>query len=412
MDERELEVRKLELQLARHKFWIGSVALVLATTLLNWQIQEREIQVKQIEQENAHLSRFVAEILDRDPLTRLYIAEYFKTLSYSEAARERWESYNVIAKQRAEDELAAERRKMEIELRLGSLVEELADPATSEERATKIREEIFEARIETSEVLRRLEALNPQRARRSSERKPSTISSGSDVGPRARTRVADTTVFPWSRICRVLLTGDQTYEKTGFLVSPRLVVTSGAGLLDGSIGVPLSALRSSVACGQDGDFLPFDERVGSTIKVLDVGQGAGSNDPVWEWFNDLAGIVLSRPIPGHAGAVAIEAAADDGLVGAEVTLAGYPLGSDKVQFRVSGPIVEVNEAELRYEAKLRAEGAPILVRSAEGYSIVGFESWWSASDTASLSGGVRLSPAVADTIRGWIAEAEGSRASE
>lgn len=179
MDEREFELKKLELglvqekerrdsdlkerelRLTRQKFWIGSVAVVLITGILNWQIQRREVALKQIEEENQHLSQFVESILDRDPLTRLFIAEYFQTLSSSQAARERWGSYRVIAQSRAAEGEQAERKRRELQVRLQEILEEIADPDTSPERRRQLQGDLLEAEIDIDRTQKLLAALNP-----------------------------------------------------------------------------------------------------------------------------------------------------------------------------------------------------------------------------------------------------------
>ena len=63
MDDEELDLEKLKIKWARERFWVGSVALVLVTSIVNWQIHHKEIELKQIEEENRRNKLLAAPVL-------------------------------------------------------------------------------------------------------------------------------------------------------------------------------------------------------------------------------------------------------------------------------------------------------------------------------------------------------------
>ncbi len=253
MDDNEFNLEKLKQKHSREKFWVGGVALVIVTSIVNWQIQWREIEIKQIEEENRHLSKFVSNILDRDPQTRLFIAEYFEILSHSIDARQRWASYKKIAKNRVEDEKNAERRRADLQVRLNEILDEIGNPNTPATRKKQLQADLIVAKIDIRETQKLLEALNP--TLRKETETPVRSALVGVFGSDDRVLVAQAASAPWNSICSLNIRSDSgRYVATGFLVHPRLVLTAGYVLHLKDLG---NVDAVEVACGRDRDVVPF-----------------------------------------------------------------------------------------------------------------------------------------------------------
>ncbi len=91
------------------KFILGTFALGLVTTLINSHIQSREIELKEQDQ----LGQFVAHALQEDVGVRLRFAQYFSTVTRSDALRQRWKEYLILV-QKEFDRTEEEKQKLEM----------------------------------------------------------------------------------------------------------------------------------------------------------------------------------------------------------------------------------------------------------------------------------------------------------
>ncbi len=96
------------------RFLVGTVAVSIVVPLLNWQIQSREVEIKELEQ----LGKFVEHALNENIAVRQRFAEYFATVSRSEKMRDRWNKYkSVLDKEKKETQERVERlEKQKIEI--------------------------------------------------------------------------------------------------------------------------------------------------------------------------------------------------------------------------------------------------------------------------------------------------------
>lgn len=165
MDDKEFEIEKKRLQHSREKFWVGSVALVLLASIINYQIQQRELDLKQLEEENRHLSQFIDQIVSEDPQVRVIVAEYFETVSLSKDARDRWADYSIKAREYVEREREADAEKRSQERRIQDLQGQLADAEASNDRAEveSLTTKLDEANAALAIAQRTIQALNPSR---------------------------------------------------------------------------------------------------------------------------------------------------------------------------------------------------------------------------------------------------------
>jgi flagellar biosynthesis GTPase FlhF len=130
-----LDEKKLEMWLQLGKFLIGTVVLGSVTTIVSWQIQLREVELKELEL----LGKFVEHALDENPTVRYQFADYFATVSQSEDFRNRWEIY----KANIEKDLAKLRKKEE---------EERREKEAQEKELQKSREVILQLQSTLSEL--------------------------------------------------------------------------------------------------------------------------------------------------------------------------------------------------------------------------------------------------------------------
>jgi len=173
-DEKSEDFERLQIWLGFIKFILGTVVLGLITTLINYHIQQKEIELKKIEQqrtielkEQEQLGNFIQHALQEDIGTRKRFAEYFSTVTRSEDLRQCWISYYKLVKyefdetknevHRLKEELKSEvvnaQKKIEIESEVERLELKLEVPKSSKSSryslAVEKEREGFEALIES-----------------------------------------------------------------------------------------------------------------------------------------------------------------------------------------------------------------------------------------------------------------------
>ena len=121
--------KRVDMLIRLGQFLIGTVVVGIATLYINSQIQQREVEVKELEQ----LGKFVEQAIDENPAVRQRFAYYFATVSRSELARERWRAYKAIVDAEVRE---AEQNKEELK----------RQKATAEEEAKRKEEELQKAR--------------------------------------------------------------------------------------------------------------------------------------------------------------------------------------------------------------------------------------------------------------------------
>lgn len=83
---------RLKIWLGFARFILGAFALGLVTTLINCEIQERDIELKEQDQ----VGQFLEHALQKDVGIRRRFAQYFSTVTRSHELRKRWEEYNKL----------------------------------------------------------------------------------------------------------------------------------------------------------------------------------------------------------------------------------------------------------------------------------------------------------------------------
>ncbi|AFY49968.1 hypothetical protein Nos7524_4207 [Nostoc sp. PCC 7524] len=103
-------LEKLKLWLDIGKFVIGTVLLGIFSTVINAQIQYKQIALNQQQIEQQHLSKFIEQAMSDRLIHRIRFAKYFATLTLSEDARGRWQQYyqELDAERQAKEKRIAE----------------------------------------------------------------------------------------------------------------------------------------------------------------------------------------------------------------------------------------------------------------------------------------------------------------
>ena len=133
-----MDIDKLKEWLGFWKFFLGTFILGLATFLVNRDIQNREVEIKEQDQ----IAKYIEHAIHEDVGLRLRFAQYFRNVTRSQTLRERWGDYLEIV-QAEYDEKEKEKDKL--------LAESKSESITAQEK------EALQARIEELE-----DALNPK----------------------------------------------------------------------------------------------------------------------------------------------------------------------------------------------------------------------------------------------------------
>ncbi len=133
-----MDIDKLKEWLGFWKFFLGTFILGCATFLVNQDIQNREIEIKEQDQ----IAKYIEHAIHEDVGIRLRFAQYFRNVTRSEVLRERWNDYLIIVQGEYDE------KKKEKELLLVK---------SQEKSITGQEKDALQARIEELEL-----ALNPK----------------------------------------------------------------------------------------------------------------------------------------------------------------------------------------------------------------------------------------------------------
>jgi len=134
---------RLQIWVGFAKFFLGTFAIGVATLLINSEIQDREIELKEMDQ----LGKFVSHALTEDVGVRLRFAQYFSSVTRSEGLKKGWTDYVAIV----------EREYKEKQTTIAELKTELKEPATSSVKRVEIETKInkIQAELEVPKASRR-----------------------------------------------------------------------------------------------------------------------------------------------------------------------------------------------------------------------------------------------------------------
>ncbi len=104
---RELEVKELELRSNRLVSIIKTIStgivITLVPAIINYQIQQQQVELKRLEGEIVYLDKFSDNVVEQEDLAkRKNFVEYLATIAHSEESRNRWNSYLTIVSELAD----------------------------------------------------------------------------------------------------------------------------------------------------------------------------------------------------------------------------------------------------------------------------------------------------------------------
>lgn len=88
---RELEFEKFKYKVELFKWLIGSVALVLVTTIIDWGFKDRAAGLNEIKEYDKYATELI--VLNNDPVKKRMLAQYFAHVTPSEKLQKGWEAY-------------------------------------------------------------------------------------------------------------------------------------------------------------------------------------------------------------------------------------------------------------------------------------------------------------------------------
>jgi len=227
---------------------------------------------------------------------------------------------------------------------------------------------------------------------------PSQKTFGGITGLDDRTKVQDTKVFPYSAVCQIRVTAKDGSQwiSTGFLISPRIVLTSAFGLYLHERGGFAASVE--VSPGRDGQLQPFGKVISSSFRVPQ------------QWIDEenydycVGAIILPHAIDG-AGILEIATPSDAELIGKTVTIPGYP--GDKRSgeaWESVGRIVAASDVGFDHDLDTSGgmSGSPVIHDVGGHPYVAGIHVRSGLSPRA-----IRLDKNLAKFIQGWVAEGAG-----
>jgi glutamyl endopeptidase len=227
------------------------------------------------------------------------------------------------------------------------------------------------------------------------------------IGTDDRVRVTNNQIYPWRCICSLLITANTgaQYLGTGWLVSPRLVLTAGHCVYMADEGGWVTQIE--VIPGRNGDQRPFNSAIARDFRS--VSGWTQDNDSDY----DYGGILLpaDKRYGEQLGWFGYASRGDDYLRGLTLNLAGYPGDGGKAPNNVDGTqwynsrgVKEVLEKQLTYEIDTYGgqSGAPVWEMASDGsrYGVA-----IHTFGTPVNNGGTRITGDVFDNIVLWAGQA-------
>ena len=95
---KEIQLKELELKsnrlIAIVKTITTGVVVTLVPAIINYQIQQQEVEIKRLEGEIVYLDKFSDNVVEQEDLAkRKNFVQYLATITHSDESRKRWENY-------------------------------------------------------------------------------------------------------------------------------------------------------------------------------------------------------------------------------------------------------------------------------------------------------------------------------
>lgn len=217
------------------------------------------------------------------------------------------------------------------------------------------------------------------------------------IGTDDRVQVTANENYPWRSICSLLLTAQDgtNWIGTGWLVSPRLVLTAGHCVYMHDEGGWASQIE--VIPGRDGSERPFGSVIARDYRSVRGWTESRDRD------YDYGAILLppERRYGDELGWFGFTARDDDHLEGITLNLSGYPGDKPGTQWFHSRTVKDVDERQITYEIDTMGgqSGAPVWEYTADGSRYgVAIHTW----GTSVSNGATRITREVFDNIVAWV----------
>jgi len=128
------------------KWLIGSVVLVVMTTIIDWGFKDRAAGLQEIEQYDKYATELI--VLNNDPVKKRMLAQFFSKVTPSEKLREGWEKYYVEVDAEYREFL---RKDSIAQLKLKALMDK--DTSLLSESQKKEKEQLENQVIETRRII-------------------------------------------------------------------------------------------------------------------------------------------------------------------------------------------------------------------------------------------------------------------
>ncbi len=117
---KEIQLKELELKsnrlIAIVKTITTGVVVTLVPAIINYQIQQQEVEIKRLEGEIVYLDKFSDNVVEQEDLAkRKNFVEYLATIAHSKESRQRWNSYLAIVEKLANKQAELEKEILEAE---------------------------------------------------------------------------------------------------------------------------------------------------------------------------------------------------------------------------------------------------------------------------------------------------------
>jgi V8-like Glu-specific endopeptidase len=227
------------------------------------------------------------------------------------------------------------------------------------------------------------------------------------IGDDDRVRVTNVTQYPWRCVCSLLITANTggQYIGTGWLVSPRLVLTAGHCVFMADENGWASQIE--VIPGRNANDRPFGSAISRELRSVTAWTQDNNSDM------DYGAIILppDKRFGEQLGWFGYASRDDDHLKSVTVNLAGYPGDGGKAGQQVDGSqwynfraVREVMDRQISYEIDTYGgqSGAPVWEMTSNGsrYGLA-IHTW----GTSVANGATRITREVFDNIVLWAGQA-------
>ena len=216
-----------------------------------------------------------------------------------------------------------------------------------------------------------------------------------------RSKVLDTALDPWNKICSLEITaGDgSNLIGTGWIAGPRLILTAGHCVFDSTYNGWVDSI--TVIPGRNGDCEPYGRFVAKDYYSLEKWILSGDEN------FDVGAIILEEDVGLELGYFSFGYYPDDFLRSQLINISGYPASVyGEEQMHHANRVCEVKKHKIYYDVDTEGgqSGSPVWFYPDPDMKpvVVGVHSN-GAGFSLNSNSGVRITPAIAQNISEWRA---------